>query len=116
MRSCHSQPHGSAAAFRLSARVSRLAGDPQDARADRGEGSEWREPEAAARFNAESLANRLLRLALDVTAAHQARPDEIGSPLVPGEQRVPAADVLPETQLAARPQHPPEFGQRRGDV
>ena len=44
--------------------------------------------------------------------AHQVRPDEIGGLLVAGENGVPAAHVLVETQLTAGPQYPAEFGKR----
>ena len=54
-----------------------------------------------------------MRAALDVAAAHQARPDEVGDPLVASEDSVAAAHVLVEAQLAAGPQDAAEFGQRR---
>ena len=45
--------------------------------------------------------------------AHQVRPDETGGLLVAGEQGVATAHVLVGAQLAAGPQHPAEFGERR---
>jgi hypothetical protein len=54
--------------------------------------------------------------ALNVASAHQLRPDEIGGHLVAGEHGVTTAHVLIEAQLAARPQDPAEFSERRLDV
>ena len=51
-----------------------------------------------------------------MATAHQARPDKVGDPLIPGEDLVPAAYVLIEAQLAAGPQDPAEFGQRCLDI
>src|SRR5690242_5158965 len=94
----------------------RLAGHADDPRRDRGEGRGWREAEPAAPLEGERAADSRLRTALDVAAAHQARPDEVGGPLVAGEDSVTAAHVLVEAQLAAGPQDAAEFGQRRRDI
>jgi hypothetical protein len=72
-----------------------------------------REAEPAAPLESEDAADSRLRAALDVAAAHQARPDEVGSPLVAGEDSVATAHVLVEAQLAAGTQDPAEFGERR---
>jgi len=89
------------------------AGDP---RGGRGQDGGRREPEPAARFDGEDLADRRPGLAPYVASAHQARPEQVGGLLQPGEQGVPAAHVLIKAQLAAWPQDTAELGERRGHV
>jgi hypothetical protein len=48
-----------------------------------------------------------------MASAHEAGPYQVGGLLKSSEQHVPAAHVLVEAQLAARPQDPVKLGERR---
>jgi len=94
----------------------RFAGDAQDPRGDGKQDRGRREPEAAARLDGEDPADRRPGLAVYMAAAHQVRPEQVRGLLEPGEHGIPAAHVLIEAQLAARPQDPAELGERGGNV
>lgn len=68
---------------------------------NRGQDRGRREPEPAARFNGEDLADRCPGRAPEVASAHQVRPGQVGGLLELGKQGVPAAHVLIKAPRAA---------------